>query len=170
MPQNHSIWSIVLALCIQCPHKLFPLMIFLSGYFRLLFFLLFHSSLKVPSAILLAILLTWPFPINTCYHPASPYISRYYRYSLTCPFTLLFSSSSLCPFLEKHRQSKWAKAAARDSVIDKSLLATDRELLSCNHSTNWLKCLLVSMHSHSLWLVFCSHITQKESEGMNEWK
>lgn len=87
----------------------------------------------------------------------------------TSPLTLLFSSSNLSPFLEKHRQCKWAKAAARDSLIDKSLLASDKGLLSSNHCTNWLKCLLVFMHSHSRLLPGLLK-TRKNQRILNEWK
>lgn len=110
-----------------CCIKLHLLMIFLSGYFDPLFFVLFYSSLQTLSFLcnpFSSLLALSPHLLSSSFSLTPPDIFS------TTPFTRLFSSSQPSPCLEKHGQSKWAKAAAGDSVIDKSPPAGDRGLSS----------------------------------------
>lgn len=131
------------ALC-YIKSKLLPLIIFLLGNSWHLFHFVIPAA---PSPTWRPTSLFWYFP----------------DYSLTAPFTLLLSSSHRSPSLEKQEEGlSEQKLQPGDSVIDKSLLASDRGLLSSNHRTNWLKCLLVFMHISTVKMA--GLITAKEKE------
>lgn len=131
--------------CIKGMHKLLILMMFLSGYFglSLIFFTVFSffsQSIFVSFAILCPVLqLFQRHLISSVLCLLSGDISQISTSPFACPFTPLFSSSNLSAPFGKGACGPSEKRLQLKPVIDKSLLASDKEPLSFNHYTNGIQ-------------------------------